>query len=178
MSVLSNYRLVTSPMGGEIVRIDNSNSDGTARKLTTSGVKDDVIAVLPDLGTGLTKTIWSAATSTLTSPSAVCILIDPENTYDDDLDRDSFAAGKAPCITFEISTADAVAGVLVTPSAPANEAVIFCVDCYREFEFGLPSCAFRAAITTATQTRALSKIRARNNCVSGFGSILIRGSVF
>jgi hypothetical protein len=173
---VSNAVLLTAPLGGEIVRMDNSNSDGTARQLTlTNDTKDDIIVTLPDLGTGSTKTIWTASQSNLTRPLAILFIVDPHNSYDDDLLRDSFAAGKSPCITVEISTADAVAGVLTTPTTPVNEAVVLCIDVYREFELKLPSSGCRSTISTTSQDKAISKIRARSNMVSGFGQIKVRG---
>lgn len=172
---LSNYFLLTANLGGEILRLESVNADGTARKLLlTNDTKDDTVVTLPDLGTGSTKTLWTAATSNLTRPLGMVVLIDPSNLYEDELDRSTFVAGTAPCISVGVYTADAVAGVLTTPATPSNEALSMVVDVYREIPFVLPGNGCRTAIDTATQDRAVSKIVGRSNMASGFGPIKAR----
>lgn len=175
---VSNSMLLVTTLGGETVRLEALGSDGTARKLTlTDQTKDDTVITLPDLATGLTKTVWNAATSNLRQPLAIVLLLDPANTYADDLSRTSFAAGKSPCVIVEISTADASSGVLITPTSPANESVSLRIGLYREFPLVIPTNACASATTGTTIAmldRAINKIQARSNMASGFGPVKLR----
>lgn len=177
---LSTSLLMTAPIGGEIVRLDNANSNGTARLLTlTNDTNDSFTATLPDLGTGLSKILWQATPvsggyaqlSQIKSPLAIAILLDPGNTYADGLARDTFAAGKAPVATIELQYADAGTFTNVTTLG-------VCFELYREFPLLLPGYALRSAIDGATQNKVLYRVAARSNLVSGFGPVKIRGAVF
>lgn len=173
------FALLTAPIGGEIVRMDTSNNNGSARQLILANETDfSQVFTLPDLGTGLTKTLWDVRTNALQSPQFIALLLDPGNVYTDNLSRTAFTAGSAPVLTLEFSFSDAVAGVVTTPATPANEAVGDIVDLYREGIYLRSGCASRAAINTATQNRALSLIRARSNMTSGFGPIKLRLLMF
>lgn len=166
---------IEAALGGEVVRFDVVNSNGMARSLNMgSNAKDDKIVNMLDLATPQTKVLWSSATSHLFSPLAWFIMVDPENLFDDNLSRAGFVSGDAPVATLEISTADAVAGVLVTPATPANEAVKLVIDLYREIPLILPGCGCRSGVTVTSQDRAISKIQCRSNMTSGFGPFRVR----
>lgn len=175
---------VEAAIGGEIVRFDVVNTDGTARALNMgSNAKDDKVENLLDLATPQTKTLWDATKSHLLSPLAFFFNLDPENLFRDNLSRAAFTSGSAPVATLEIFTADAVGGTLVntgTATAPAvqNEASKLVIDLYREVPMILPGCGCRSTVSATSQDRAISKILARSNLASGFGGVRIRSLPF
>lgn len=146
--------IVEELLGGENLRFDSG-----ARNLTVSARKVDEIANQPDLSSATTNVIWDVTTSYLKTPSFVGIMVDPDGTYEDD-------AATPARVTFEFSTA--------TDTAGTAEAVKLCLNARRELPILLAVDDIRNAITDAAANRFLSKIRARSNMVSGFGSIPIR----
>ena len=142
------------PLGGEALRFDTG-----PRSLTLPyHSKFDPIVNFPDLSVGITKTLWSAATAALTNPKELFILVDPENTYADNLTE-------PPTLTVAVTRADDIAGT--------NAAVVAVFDVRRECPLLLPG-LMRAAVDTSTANRVLYAVTARNNHASGYGSINAR----
>lgn len=167
MPQMSYFGLAIAQLGGEVVRLDTSNADGTPRTQTlVFSQKHDVVDFLPDLGTGSTKTLWVAdGTATVTAPRAIIVSLDPENAFEDDLERTAFTSGYAPVATVELTVADDTSGT--------NPEIIN-FELYREVPLVIPSGKNRTAITTATQDKRPYKVRARSNMASGYGNVRVR----
>lgn len=158
MATLSWRCVGETEIGGEGARCDIG-----LRELTLSnGTKADAIANLPDLVSATTKTLWDSTASTLTSPAAVMIVVDPDDVYEDN-------ASTPPTVTIEVSIADDTSGT--------NIAVAGCIDVRREVPLVLPGANWRSEITQASANKVLSKIRARNNGASGTGTVKVRAFI-
>lgn len=142
-------------LGGEWSRYDSG-----ARALTfTNPAKDDRVISFPDLSVPTTKDVWSPEISHITLPEAIFILVDPDNTYADNLVT-------PPRVTFEFSIADDNSGT--------NEAIALVVNVRREMPLMLDVSDIRSAIDQATENRKFYKIRGRSNMASGYGTIRAR----